>query len=39
MAKLKNGKDSDKDEVTREMIKVGGDSVVDWIWRLSNMGF
>ena len=28
-----------KDEVTGEMIKGGGDRVVDWIWRLCNMAF
>ena len=37
--KLKNGKATGKDEITREMIKVGGDKVVDWIWRLCNMVF
>ena len=39
MGKLKNGKAAGKDEVTGEMIKGGGDRVVDWIWRLSNMAF
>ena len=39
MGKLKNGKAADKDEITREMIKGGGDRVVDWIWRLCNMDF
>ena len=28
-----------KDEVTEEMIKGGGDRVVDWIWRLYNKAF
>ena len=28
-----------KDEVTGEMIKGGGDSVVDWIWRMCNIAF
>ena len=28
-----------KDEVTGEMVKGGGDVVVDWIWRLYNMAF
>ena len=31
MGKLKNGKAAGKDEVTGEMIKGGGDRVVDWI--------
>ena len=35
--KLKNGKAGGKDEITQEMIKGGGDRVVDWIWRLCNM--
>ena len=39
VGKLKNGKAAGKDEVTGEMIKGGGDRVVDWIWRLSNMAF
>ena len=30
MGKLKNG----KDEITKEMIKGGGDKVVDWTCRL-----
>ena len=29
--KLKNGKAAGKDEVTEEMVKGGGDVVVDWI--------
>ena len=33
LGKLKNGKATGKD-VTGEMIKGGGDRVVDWIWRL-----
>ena len=37
--KLKNGKAACKDEVTGEMIKGGGDRVVDLIWRLYNMVF
>ena len=28
-----------KDEIIGEMIKIGGDRVVDWIWRLCNMAF
>ena len=28
-----------RDEITGEMIKGGGDMVVDWIWRLCNMAF
>ena len=39
MGKLKNGKAAVKVEVTGEMIKGGGDRVVDWIWRLCNMAF
>ena len=35
----KNRKAAGKDKVTREMIKVGGDRLVDWIWRLCNMAF
>ena len=33
------GKVAGKDEITGEMIKGGGDRVVDWIWRLCNMAF
>ena len=39
MDKLNNGKAAGKDEVTGEMIKGGGDRVVDWIWRLCNIAF
>ena len=39
VGKLKNGKSTGKDEITGEMIKSGGDRVVDWIWRLCNMAF
>ena len=35
--KLENGKAMCKDEITEQLIKVGGDRVVDWIWRLCNM--
>ena len=28
-----------QNEITGEMIKGGGDRVVDWIWRLCNMAF
>ena len=28
-----------KEEVTGEMIKGGGNSMVDWIWRPSNIAF
>ena len=35
--KLKNGKTASKNEITKEMIKGGGDRVVDWIWKLCNM--
>ena len=37
--KLKIGKDADKDEITGEMIKGGGDRVVDCIWKLCNKVF
>ena len=39
VGKLKNGKSTGKDEVTGEMVKGGGDMVVEWIWRLCNMTF
>ena len=39
VGKLKNGKAAAKDEITGEMIKGGGDRVVEWIWRLCNMAF
>ena len=39
VGKLKNGKAAGKDEITGEIIKGGGDRVVDWIWRLCNMAF
>ena len=39
VGKLKNGEAAGKDEVTGEMIKGGGNRVVDWIWRLCNMVF
>ena len=32
-----NGKAAGKDKVTGEIIKGGGDNVMDWIWRLCNM--
>ena len=34
LGKLKNGNATGKDEITGEMIKGGGDRVVDWILRL-----
>ena len=37
--KLKNGKAAGGDEITGEMIKGGGDRVVDWIWMLCNIVF
>ena len=37
--KFKNGKTAGKDEVTEEMIKGGGDMVIDWIWNLCKMAF
>ena len=39
MGKLKNGKATGKDGVTKEMIKGGGDRMVEWILRLCNMLF
>ena len=39
VGKLKNGKAAGGDEITGEMIKGGGDRVVDLIWRLCNMAF
>ena len=39
VGKLKNGKAAGKDKVTGEMIKGGGNRVVDWIWRLCSMVF
>ena len=37
--KFKNGKAPGKNEITLEMIKGGGDKMVDWIWRLCYMAF
>ena len=39
VGKLKNGKATCGDKIPGEMIKGGGDRVVDWIWRLCNMAF
>ena len=39
VGKLKNGKPACNDEIKGEMIKGGGETVVDWIWRLCNMAF
>ena len=39
MGKLKNRKAAGKDEITGEMIKGGGDKVVDWVWRQCNVAF
>ena len=39
VGKLKNGKAAGKDEIKRDVMKGGGDRVVDWIWRLCNMTF
>ena len=39
VGKLKNGEAAGKDEVTREMVKGGGNRMVDWIWKLCNMAF
>ena len=37
MEKLKNEKATANDEVTRKLVKGGGDMVMDWIWRLCNI--
>ena len=37
--KLMNRKVTGKDEITGEMIKGGGNRVVDWIWSVCNMAF
>ena len=37
--KLKNGKSAGIDGITGEMIKNGGDRVIDWIWKLCNKAF
>ena len=37
--KLQNREAGGKGEVTEDMIKGGGDRVVDWIWRLYYMVF
>lgn len=39
MRKLKNGKSADLDGITCEKIKNGGESVIDWIWKLFNKAF
>ena len=39
MGKLKSEKAAGKNEVTREIVKGRGESVVDCIWRLRNMAF
>ena len=39
LRKLKNGKTAGKAEITGEMIKGGGERVVDWIWKVCNMAF
>ena len=39
VGKFKNGKLTGKEKIKGEMIKGGGDRVVDWIWRLCNMVF
>ena len=37
--KIKNRKAAGKDEVTEEIIKGGGDQVMNLIWRLCNIAF
>ena len=39
LGKLMNGKVAGKDEITGEMMKGGGNRVVNWIWRSYNMAF
>ena len=39
VCKVNNGKAAGGYMITGEMIKGGGDRVVDWIWRLCNMVF
>ena len=39
LGKLEKGKIAGKDEIAGEMIKGGGNMMVDWIWRLCNMAF
>ena len=39
VGKLKKGKATGKDDVTGDMVKGGGDMVVDWVWRICNMTF
>ena len=36
---LKNENAAGKDEVTGEVVKGGGDVIVDWIWTLCDMAF
>ena len=38
VGRLKHGKAAGKEEIT-EVIKGGGDRVVDWIWMLCNVAF
>ena len=37
--KLKNGKSAGIGGITGEMIKNGGECVIDWIWKLCNKAF
>ena len=37
--KLKNGKSAGIDEISGEMIKHGGEKVIDWIWKLCSKAF
>ena len=39
MRKLKNGKAASLDGITGEIIKSGGESMIDWIWKLCNKAF
>ena len=39
VGKLKDGKAAVKHQITREIIKGGGDRVVDWSWRVCNIAF
>ena len=39
LGKLKNKKAAGKDEITGEMMKGGGDRILDYIWRLCNKAY
>ena len=39
VGKLKNGKAVGKYDVTGEIVKGGGELVIEWIWKLCNVAF